>query len=77
MKVSDAIQDIEECKRLLQNLDKLDKLNEPPQRKLEEIMAEAECNTAWVNFSGRIRLIVSKYKSNLENQIDEAEIEGI
>lgn len=77
MKVRDALRDIEECKRLLQNLDKLDKLNEPPQRKLEEVMAEADCNPSWVNFSGRVRLIASKYKSNLESQIDEAEIEGI
>ena len=76
MKVREAIQDIEECKRVLQNLDKLDTLNSP-QRKLEQMMAEADCNASWSSFSGRIRLIVSKYKSNLENQIDEAEIEGI
>ena len=76
MKVRDAIQDIEECKRVLQNLDKLDTLNSP-QGKLEQVMAEADCNACWSSFSGRIRLIVSKYKSNLENQIDEAEIEGI
>lgn len=77
MKVTHAIELIKEADRLSENLRKLDELNRGPDKPLEKIMADADCSTTWVNLSANLRLLISKHNNHLQEQINEAEIEGI
>ena len=77
MKVPYALGLIEEANGLAENLRKLDELNRGPDKPMDKMMADAECSTTWASLSANLRLIISKHNTHLQNQIAEAEIEGI
>lgn len=77
MKVPYAMELIKEAENLLKNLEKLDELNRSQDKPMEKMMADADCNTTWVNLSANLKLIIHKHNNHLQKQINEAEIEGI